>query len=207
MVRIKNLGASKDIQTSISQSKTKPLKESKIRSLQKKQKIQKKVEKVKTIGRQKPISKIETEYKYSLWLIPARVAFFLNGLYFLAFSIISFIGLFSDFKIIKPFFTLPFDTNFSSFFLLEIAAMFSFLVSLMFFHAARQPRLYKWFYFLMILLVLPYHFVSNIQKLQIDLPLDFQNYLFFDTIIMTILWGAYLLSIYSFFKLNNHNNS
>jgi hypothetical protein len=191
------------VKTSLSLSKTKPLKEKKI------QKLQKSLEKIEESkkspvrpapGRTKPESQVDLHNKLQLWLIPARVAYFLNGLYFLSFSVIAFIGLFSSFNIIKPFFTLPFDTSFSSFFLLEIAAVFSFMVSLLYFHAARSPRRYRWFYFLLILAYFPYHFASNYQKMQIELSQDFQNYLYFDTIIMAAFWICFLVSLYPYLK-------
>ncbi len=193
------------VRTALSLSKTKPLKSKKMQHLQKRlQHNTKNTEPTPAKERQKPVSQIETKRIQNQWLIPARVAFFLNGLYFLAFSIISFLGLFSGFKIIKPFFVLPFDTSFTAFFLLETAAVFAFLVSLMFLHAARYPQLYRWFYFVMILLVLPYHFLSNLQKMQIELPADFQNYLYFDTIVMAILWATFLISLYPYLK-STHN--
>jgi hypothetical protein len=123
------------------------------------------------------------------------------------FALMAFLGVFSNYQIIKPFFTLPFDTSFSSFFLLEIAAMFSFLGSLLYFHAARHPRKYRWFYFFIILFFIPYHFLSNLRKLQIELPRDFQNYLTFDTIAIAIFWVIYLFSIYAYLKTVPVNKS
>lgn len=191
------------VRTAVSLSKTRPLREKSIRRLQRN--LSRSIDQQKnhsetSKGRVKPVSQLEAERKLNTWYLPARIAFFLNGLYFLSFSIISFVGLFSNYKVIKPFFTLPFETNFSSFFLLEIAAVFSFLVSLMFLHAARHPKIYRWFYFLLILLFLPYHFLSNLQKMQIELPPDFQNYLYFDTIIMAVFWATYLISLYPYLK-------
>lgn len=190
------------LKTSLSLSKTRPLKEKKIQKLQKHLK-HKKDEKTKRHNkeadkRKKPESKIEMDSKINKWLIPARVAFLLNGLYFLTFAIISFIGIFSGFSIIRPFFTLSFETSFSSFFLLEIAAMFSVLVSILYFYAFYFPKNFKWFYFILILVAIPYHLISNLQKLQIELPQDFQNYLYFDTIIMSVFWICYLVSIYAY---------
>jgi|GEM_PF-6932140 len=190
------------VKTSLSLSKTRPLRERRFKRLQKNLKsAPKPIEpSLENKARVKPVSKLETAHRHSLWFLPARIAFLLNGLYFLTFSVLSFIGLFSSYSIIKPFFTLPFETNFSSFFLLEMAAVFSFLASLLFIHAARHPQRYRWFYFLLILLILPYHFFSNLQKMQIELPPDFQNYLFFDTIVMAVLWFAYLISLYPYLK-------
>ena len=188
------------VKTSLSLSKTKPLKDRKMKKLQDNLRTTKASAKEEEKARSKPVSQIDIQHKASLWLIPARVAYFLNGIYFLGFSIVSFVGLFSSYKVIKPFFTLPFDTSFSAFFLLEIAAFFSFLVSLMFLHAARHPKHYRWFYFLLIILIMPYHLLSNFQKLQIELPTDFQNYLYFDTIVMAVLWLAYLVSLVSYLK-------
>lgn len=188
------------VKTSLSLSKTKPLKDKKMQRIQNTLRTSKPAVETPEKGRVKPVSQIETQHKADLWLVPSRVAYFVNGIYFLGFSVVSFIGLFSSYKVIKPFFTLPFDTSFSSFFLLEIAAFFSFLVSLMFLHAARHPRHYRWFYFLLIILVLPYHFLSNYQKLQIELPADFQNYLYFDTVVMAVLWAAYMVSLPAYLK-------
>lgn len=190
------------VKTALSLSKTKPLKAGKMRRLQNTLRSAKPAPQAPEKARIKPVSQIETRHKTDLWMIPARVAYFLNGIYFLGFSIVSFLGLFSNYKLIQPFFTLPFDTTFSSFFLLENAAFFSFLVSLMFMHAARHPRSYRWFYFLLIILVFPFHFLSNFQKLQIELPADFQNYLYFDTIVMAVLWAAFLVSLLSYLKPN-----
>lgn len=188
------------LRTSLSLSKTKPLKAQKIKKIQRNLSTTESKSKVQQEVRLKPKSRIEEQEKLSLWLYPARFAFFFNGLYFLLFSIMAFLGVFSNYQIIKPFFTLPFDTSFSSFFLLEIAAMFSFLASLLYFHAARHPRKYRWFYFFIILFFIPYHFLSNLRKLQIELPRDFQNYLTFDTIVIAIFWVVYLLSIYTYLK-------
>lgn len=191
------------VRTSVSLSKTRPLREKSIRRLQRNLKnssIENSDTAVRQKVRVKPVSQLEAESRRNAWYLPARIAFLLNGLYFFTFSVISFVGLFSSYKIIKPFFTLPFDTNFSSFFLLEIAAVFSFLVSLMFIHAARHPKSYRWFYFLLILLILPYHFLSNLQKMQIELPPDFQNYLYFDTMVMAVFWVAYLVSLYPYLR-------
>ncbi len=191
------------VKTALSLSKTRPLKEKKIQRLQKslgKIEENKKIPVQNSSDRKKPESRIDQRNKLYLWLIPSRVAYFLNGLYFLSFSVIAFIGLFSNFNTIKPFFTLPFDTSFSSFFLLEIAAVFSFLVSILHFHAARFPQQYRWFYFLLILVYFPYHFASNFQKMQIELSQDFQNYLYFDTIIMAIFWICFLFSLYPYLK-------
>ncbi len=191
------------VRTAVSLSKTRPLKAKKIQRLQKDleriEKTRKSAPPAPT-GRTKPQSQVELQNKLDLWLIPARVAYFLSGLYFLSFAVVSFIGIFSNFSVIKPFFTLPFDTSFSSFFLLEIAAVFSFLVSLIFIHASRSPRQYRWFYFTMILVYFPYHFFSNFQKMQIELSQDFLNYLYFDTIIMAVFWICFLASLYSYLK-------
>jgi len=191
------------VKTALSLSKTKPLKENRIQKLQKtlSQKEEQKIaEKNQPTARKKPESRLAEREKMLLWYIPARIAYFLNGLYFLSFSIIAFIGVFSSFNVIKPFFTLPFETSFSSFFLLEIAAAFAFLVSLLFFQAARRPARYRWFYFVLILLFFPYHFLSNVQKMQIELSQDFLNYLYFDTIIMAVFWICYLASLYPYLK-------
>lgn len=199
------------VKTSLSLSKTRPLKEKKIQRLQKhmkKKRDEKTKQRHKEINkRTKPESKIEIESKIDKWLIPARVAFLLNGLYFLTFSIVSFIGIFSNFNAIRPFFTLSFETSFTSFFLLEIAAMFSMIVSIIYFYAFYFPKNFKWFYFFLILVAIPYHLISNLQKLKIELPQDFQNYLYFDTIIMSVFWICYLISIYAYITKESKNNN
>lgn len=206
--RTSTLKSGLKVNTNVSLSKTKPAKERRL------QKIQKSLSRsarpapteTKTISRVKPESQIAQSARLSLWLIPARLAFFLNGIYYLSFSVMAFLGVFSGYKLIKPFFTLPFDTTFSSFFLLEIAAVFALLASMLYFHAARHPRLYRWFFFFIIIIFIPYHFISNLQKLQIELPQDFQNYLYFDTIVTSVLWVIYLLSIYPYLKLISRKN-
>lgn len=202
MIKKSGRYSNRGVKTSLSLSKTKPLKKKSIQRLQKdlkkkKAKSVKNTTKKKTI-REKPKSNIERENNINKWLIPARVAFLLNGLYFLIFAVVSFIGIFSNFTIIRPFFTLSFETSFSSFFILEIAAMFALSVSILYFYAFYFPQKFRFFYFFLILLAIPYHLVSNLQKLQIELPQDFQNYLYFDTIIMSILWICYLVSIYPY---------
>ncbi len=195
------------VNTSVSLSKTKPAKERRL------QRIQKSISRSstnatstqtatqsKSPSRVKPDSHIEQTARHSLWLIPARMAYFINGLYYLSFSVMAFIGVFSSYKLIKPFFTLPFDTSFSSFFLLEIAAVFALLACLLFFHAACKPRHYRWFFFLILIVFTPYHLIANLQKMQIELPQDFQNYLYFDTIVTAVLWVMYMLSIYPYLK-------
>jgi hypothetical protein len=203
MLKKSDRSSAREVKTSLSLNKTRPLKEKKIQQLQeilmrKKKEDNAKERTEKNAARLKPESKIAMDNTIGRWLIPARVAFFLNGLYFLIFSIISFVGIFSNFTIIRPFFTLSFETSFSSFFLLEIAAMFAFLVSILYFYASKYPRNFSWFYFIVILLVIPYHLVSNLQKMQIELPQDFQNYLYFDTIILAVFWICYLISIYPY---------
>lgn len=203
IIKTNHSRAGKGVRTALSLSKTRPSKERKIqklkKSLAKEHSEQKKADKNALI-RKKPESKIAFQQKLDIWLIPARIAYFLNGLYFLSFSVISFIGVFGSFNVIKPFFTLPFETSFSSVFLLEIAAMFSFLVTLLYFYAAKHPWRMRWFYFLLILLVIPYHFISNFQKMQIELPQDFLNYMYFDTILMAVLWLCCLCSLYPYIK-------
>lgn len=203
MIKSKNSRAGKSVRTAISLSKTRPTKERKIEQLKKnmaKERSNKARTHKTTTERKKPDSQIALRQNMELWLIPARIAFFLNGLYFFSFSVVSFIGVFGGFNVIKPFFTLPFETSFSSIFLLEIAAMFSFLVTLLYLYAAKHPWNMRWFYFLLILLVIPMHFISNFQKMQIELPQDFLNYLYFDTILMAILWICYLCSLYPYLK-------
>lgn len=199
------------VNTTVSLSKTKPAKERRL------QKIQKSLSKSPRLSsetkvptgesrhapRVKPQSQIAQTDRLNLWLIPARLAFFLNGIYCLTFSVVAFLGVFSGYKLIKPFFTLPFDTTFSSFFLLEIAAVFALLGCLLFFHAAKHPRNYRWLFFFIIIAFIPYHFLSNLQKMQIELPQDFQNYLYFDTIVTAVLWAIYVLSIYAYLKLTS----
>ena len=196
------------VNTNVSLSKTKPAKERRLQKIQKSlsQSARTAQADSKPTSRIKPESQIAESARINLWLIPARLAFFFNGIYYLSFSVMAFLGVFSGYKVIKPFFTLPFDTTFSSFFLLEIAAVFALLASMLYLHAAKHPRIYRWFYFLIIILFIPYHFLSNLQKLQIELPQDFQNYLYFDTIITSVLWVMYLLSIYSYHKLISRKN-
>ena len=203
------------VRTSLSLSKTKPSRPSRFANLKRKLTTRtkppvtkaepKSPEKSETSSnlrqRVQPESKIAQEQKLSLWFIPARLAFFFSGIYYLAFSVMGFLGVLSNYKIIKPFFTLPYESTFSSFFLLEIAAMFALIASLMYFHAARNPRDYRWFYFFLIIIFIPYHFLTNLQKMQIELPQDFQNYLTFDTIVLGIFWGAFLLSLYPYLKI------
>lgn len=195
--------SSKSVKTALSLSKTKPVKEKRIQQIQSALAQKKndtfspdKSAKVRT----KPDSQIAQERRLKIWMIPARIAFFLNGLYFLTFSIVAFIGVFSSVNFIKPFFTLPFETSFSSIFLLEIAALFSLLATLLFFYAARHPERLRWFYFFLILLFFPYHLLSNFQKMGIDLPQDFLNYLYFDSILMAAFWLCLLTSLYAFIK-------
>jgi hypothetical protein len=194
------------VKTALSLSKTRPVKARRIQKL--KQTLQKKEDRKvppsTPLTRKKPDSQVELHNRLDAWLIPARVAYFLNGIYFLSFALVSFVGIFSNFNIIKPFFTLPFETSFSSIFLLEIAAVFSLLVSLLYFHAARSPRNYRWFYFVLILGYFPYHFLSNLQKMQIELSLDFQNYLYFDTIVMAVFWVCFMTSLYPYLKHKQH---
>lgn len=209
MLKSKKSGSAKAVRTSVSLSKTRPLKENKIRRL--KQNLAKNRHSQPgnpatksapaPAPRSKPASRLVHEHRLSLWLIPARIAYLLNGLYFISFSLVSFLGVFSSLSLIKPFFTLPFETTFSSSFLLEIAALFSLLGSLLYFYAARHPWRMRWFYFLLILLVMPYHFYSNWQKMQIELPQDFLNYLYFDTFLMAVLWICLLFSLYPYLKL------
>lgn len=196
------------VKTTVSLSKTKPAKQRRLQKIQKSlsQSARHSSHETNPTARVQPTSQIGQSARLDLWLIPARLAFFLNGLYYLSFSVMAFLGVFSSYKIIKPFFILPFDTTFSSFFLLEIAAVFALLASMLFLHAAKHPRLYRWFFFLIIILFIPYHFLSNLQKMQIELPQDFQNYLYFDTIVTAVLWAVYLLSISSYLKLISRKN-
>lgn len=207
MIKSTKSASARSVKTSLSLNKTRPLKENKIRRLKKNLARQPQENKDKPAAsgtrnsaRPKQSSRLDLERKMELWLIPARVGFLLNGIYFISFSLVSFLGVFSGLSLIKPFFTLPFETSFSSSFLLEIAALFSFLGSLLYFYAARHPWRMRWFYFLLILLVLPYHFYSNWQKMLIELPRDFLNYLYFDTILMAVIWVCLLCSIYPYLK-------
>lgn len=203
ILKTNNSRVGRNVRTSLSLSKTRPSKEKKIQKLKQslareKSKLPegRKVQSLRT----KPESRIEMHQKLENWLIPARIAYLLNGLYFLGFSVVSFIGVFGGFNVIRPFFTLPFETSFSSVFLLEIAALFAFLVTQLYFYAARHPWHMRWFYFLLILVVFPYRFLSNFQKMQIELPQDFLNYLYFDTILMAVLWLCFLFSLYPYLK-------
>ena len=202
------LKSNQKVKTTVSLSKTKPAKERRLQKIQKSlsQTPSRPKSEPTLSGRIKPQSQIAQNEKQSLWLIPARLAFFLNSLYYLSFSLMAFLGVFGSYKWIQPFFTLPFDTSFSSFFLLEIAAVFSLVASLLYLHAAWHPKNYRWFYFFIILLFMPYHFISNLQKLQIELPQDFQNYLYFDTIITSVLWAMYITSIYPYLKPTHRKN-
>ncbi len=140
------------------------------------------------------------------WFLPARVGLFLNGVYFLIFALIAFAGLGLGFEAIEDFFVLPFEETVGTLYLLEISAAFGLIASLLYFHAAQEPRRYSWFYFLVVLFVLPGNFIANLQKMQLDLSLDFQNYLYFDTLVVSILWGINILSIYAFLKTLKRNN-
>lgn len=197
------------IKTSLSLSKTKPGKPAKIQRLQ--QKMSKSAAQEKPTPskpqRVKPESQIAKDAHIDKWLIPARIAFLLNAFYFFSFSVVSFIGVFSSYKIIRPLFTLPFETSFSSFFLLEIAAIFALLGSLALFQAFRKPRQFSWLYYFFLILFIPYCFASNLLKMQIELPQDFQNYLFFDTIILAVSWLVYLISLKGYLSLKKDSNS
>ncbi len=197
------------VRTAVSLSKTRPLREKKIQKLQKSLKSKAEASTTttrsgavtdKTVQRVKPASQLAAQERYQRWLLPSRIAFFLNGLYFIAFATLCFVGLFSNYQIIRPFFILPFETEFSSFFLVEASAMFALIAGLLFLCASRHPQQYRWFYFLHILLLLPYHFCSNLLKMQIELTPDFQNYLYFDTITTAILWFVYIISISAYLK-------
>jgi len=194
------------VKTTVSLNKTKPAKARQLQRIQKSLSQDASKETPKHSGRIKPESQIARNEKLDLCLIPARIAFAVNALYYLLFSLMAFLAVFSNYKLIKPFFTLPFDTTFSSFFLLELAAMFSLLASLLHFHAARKPLLYRWLYFFLIIVFLPYHFLSDWQKLQIELPQDFQSYLYFDTIFTSVLWVVYMLSLYPYLKPTSTKN-
>lgn len=197
------------IKTSLSLSKTRPGKPAKIQRIQ--QRMSKSAVPEKPANakpqRVKPESRIAKDAHIDKWLIPARISFLLNSLYFLSFSLISFVGVFSSYKIIRPLFTLPFETSFSSFFLMEIAALFALIGSLTLFQAYRKPREFAWLYYFFLILFLPYCFVSNLLKMQIELPLDFQNYLFFDTIALSISWLVSLISLKGYLSLKKDFNS
>ncbi len=194
------------ISTTVSLSKTKPAKTSRINKLKKAITKKTSPKSTKTNKASKPKSRIKEAETLKIWFIPARVSFFLIGAYYLIFAVITFIGIVASVNLIEPYFTLPFQQDIASVFLLEIAAAFALLSSLLLFHAVREPEKYKWFYFFMIIFFLPGNFISNLQKIQMDLPINFQNYLYFDTILVSIFWAISLLSLYAYLKTLKRTN-
>ncbi|MBD3270332.1 hypothetical protein GF376_02300 [Candidatus Peregrinibacteria bacterium] len=200
------------IKTSVGLSRTKPLKENQIKKLQKnisKKEAQKNKSDQKNdkSTRKKPESKIKEQEKLSLWFVPAKISFIFNGIYYLIFAVISFLAISFSPDIISNYFVLPFDlNNYESLYLLEVSAAFALLGSLLFFHAAKEPRKYAWFYFFLILFFLPGAILANIQKMQLNITENFTNFLFFDTILTTVFLGVNLLSIYAYIKTIRSNN-
>lgn len=197
------------VETSVSLRQTKPVKAGRLAVLQKRNKptqTNKSSAKPEPV-RQKPQSQIKEAEKISFWFIPARLAFLLNGISFLAFSLIALLQILQSHNILKSFLSLPFDPTISSNYLLEMAGGFALIGSLLFFHAARHPKKYSWLYFFLVLFALPANFLSNLSKLQSEIPEQFYNFVYYDTVVIAVLWAIYLLSLLSYFKtIKNTNN-
>jgi hypothetical protein len=191
-----------NVETAVSLHQTKPLRAGRLARLQKKFKSPQpsnNSEKIEPI-RKKPTSQIEQAEKLNFWFIPARLAFLLNGIGFLLFSLVVFLNILQSHNLFQTFYTLPFDPTLSSNYLLEICAALALLGSLLFFHAARHPKKYSWLYFFLVLFALPAGFLSNLSKLQSEIPEQFYNFIYYDTLGIAVLWAIYLLSILSYFK-------
>ncbi|MGL5830936.1 MAG: hypothetical protein ACRCZE_02185 [Candidatus Altimarinota bacterium] len=156
--------------------------------------------------RKKPESQIQQAEKLNFWFIPARIAFLLNGIYFLLFSLVAVLHIMQSHRLIQTFFTLPFDPTLSSNYLLEMVGSFALLGGLLMFHAARHPKKYSWFYFFLVLFALPFSFLSNLSKLQTEIPEQFYNFIYYDTVVVAVLWAIYLLSMLSYFKTIKENH-
>ncbi len=146
----------------------------------------------------KEVAELESPQK--IWFLPMRIAFVLNAIYYLAFAAITLLGSFQGFGQISPFFTLPFDPSIGNLLLLEISGVFAGIVALTMLHAVSEPLRYKWLYFLFVFFILPAGIVNNLAKLQLDTTIQFQNYLFFDTVVTVILWGINFISLFAFLK-------
>lgn len=205
-------------------SKSKPQKAVKSAPVLKKtSKITSKTAKPKTITKKSPtpklnplklenqlIAKIEqkltdqiaaVESPSQIGFLPVRLSFILNAIYFLAFSAIALIASTNGIAAISPWLTLPVDQSLSTTYLLEISGVFGMIVAILMLMAAQTPKQYLWFYLLMILLIQPANLISNFTKMQFESTLMFQNYLFFDTVFVAVLWALNLLSFKAFWKI------
>jgi hypothetical protein len=196
------------VETAVSLRQTKPAKAGRLARLQKQNTVKpssKSSGKTET-PRKKPQSQIKEAEKISFWFIPARIAFLLNGLCFLFFSLIAFLQILQSHSVLKTFLALPFDPTISSNYLLELSGSLALIGSLLFFHAARHPQKYSWLYFFLVLFALPANFLSNLSKLQSEIPQQFYNFIYYDTVVIAVLWAIYLLSLFSYFKSIKNNN-
>lgn len=133
--------------------------------------------------------------------LPARISFIINALYFLAFAVIALYASSNGLSAISSWLTLPLDQSLSTIYLLEISGAFGMIIALLLLMAAQKPQQYLWLYLLLILLVQPANLIGNLTKMQLDSTLMFQNYLFFDTVLVTVLWALNLLSLKAFWKI------
>lgn len=200
----------KNVKTTIGLYQTKPAKTSKIIRLQKKlakpeskkakekEPIQKKIN--QSVHRNKPASQIAKLEKTLFWFLPARLSFLLNGIYILIFSIFGIFIILSNLNLISTVFISPLQPTFTTTILLELVSSFGIMASILMFMSALKPYKFKFFYYFMLVIFLPANFISDFARLQLQIPIVFKSYLYFDIIAVSFFWIVFLLSLPAYLK-------